>query len=70
MIIPKSCFKKKLALKKLYQVGENKIIKMLDILRIIKDNRKFEIILKNSLINDEIAKSIKHTENYLIDLDS
>ena len=45
-------------------MGEIKIMKMLDLLRIIKDNRKFEIILKNSLMNEEIAEQIKHTENF------
>ena len=55
-VIPKTCFKKKLSFKKLYNEGEKKIEKMLDLLRIIEDNRKFKIILKNSLMNDEIVK--------------
>ena len=42
---------------------------MLDLLKIIKDNRKFKIILKNSLMNKEILEQILHTENYQIDLD-
>ena len=43
---------------------------MTDLLRIIKNNRKFKIILKNSLMNKEIAEQMKHTEHYQINLDA
>ena len=42
---------------------------MLDLLKIIQNNRKFKIILKNSLMSEEIVEQLKHTENYQIDLD-
>ena len=46
-IVHKCCFKKKVAFEKLYNEGDKKIAKMLDLLRIVKDNRKFMVVLQN-----------------------
>lgn len=37
--------------------------------KIIRNNRTFKILLKNSLMNEKIAEQIKHTEKHLIDLE-
>jgi hypothetical protein len=50
-VMPTVFFKKKAAFQKLYNEGKQKIEKMLDLFKIIKDNRKFKIILKNSLMS-------------------
>ena len=50
-LVPKSCFKKKVAFEKLYNEGDKKIQKMLDLLRIVKDNRKFKVVLENSIMS-------------------
>ena len=49
--IPKFCFNKKNAFEKLYRKGDKKIEKMLDLLKMVKDNRKFKVVLKNSLMS-------------------
>ena len=49
--VHKSCFKKKIAFEKLYNEGNKKIEKMLDLLRIVKDNRKFKVVLENSIMS-------------------
>jgi hypothetical protein len=54
--VPKSCFKKKIAFEKLYYEGNKKIDKMLDLLRIVNDNRKFKVVLKNSIMSQEILE--------------
>jgi hypothetical protein len=63
-IIHKCCFNRKAAFEKLYNEGDKKIEKMLDLLRIVKDNRKFKVVLENSIMNKEILEQIKHTEYY------
>lgn len=57
-------------LTKLIELSENRIEKMLDISKMIRNNRLFKILLKNSFMNREVAEQIEHTEKYLIDLDS
>ena len=41
---------------------------MLDLLRIVKDSRRFKVVLENSIMNEEILEQIKHTEYYQINL--
>ena len=43
---------------------------MLDIKRLIRDNRNFKILLGNSLMSKEIIDKIRHVEKNLIDLES
>ena len=43
---------------------------MLDISKMMRNNRLFKILLKNAFLNMEVSQNIKHTEKYLIDLDS
>ena len=43
---------------------------MLDISKMMRNNRLFKILLKNSILNKQIAEKIQHTEKYLIDLES
>ena len=43
---------------------------MLDLSKIIKDNRTFKILLKNSIMKEEIKRNIKHTGKHIIDLES
>ena len=43
---------------------------MLDISKMMRNNRLFKILLKNSILNKKIADKIEHTEKYLIDLES
>jgi len=50
-IVHKCCFKKKAVFEKLYKEGDKKIEKMLDLLRIVKDNRKFKVVLENSIMS-------------------
>ena len=45
-----------------------KIVKMLDLLKMVKDNRKFKVLLKNSLMSQEISEHIKHTKKFFINL--
>ena len=64
------CFKNKNKLTKLIMESENRIEKMLDISKMMRNNRLFKILLKNAFLNMEVSQNIKHTEKYLIDLDS
>ena len=68
-VIPKTCFKNRVTLEKLYNKGTQKIERMLDLFKIIKDNRKFKIILQNSLMNQEVAEQLKRTEKFEINLE-
>ena len=43
---------------------------MLDLKRLIRDNRNFKILLNNSLMSKDIRDKIRHVEKNLIDLDS
>ena len=64
------CFKHKVVLTKLINESSKKIDKMLDISKMMRNNRLFKILLKNSILNKQIAEKIQHTEKYLIDLES
>lgn len=54
--MPISCFRKKYAFRKLYKEGATRIVKMLDIAKIIRDQRTFKVLLKNSLLNGAIRE--------------
>lgn len=69
LCFPVSLWPRKHAFVKLYKEGAKNIEKMLDLSKIIKNNRTFKILLKNSLMNTKIAKQLKHTEKHLIDLE-
>ena len=51
---PIRCWKKGPRLKKLYKNGEKRINKMINLPKLVKDNRNFKILLKNSLLSPEI----------------
>lgn len=59
-----------MVLTKLINESSKKIDKMLDISKMMRNNRLFKILLKNSILNKQIAEKIQHTEKYLIDLES
>jgi hypothetical protein len=46
--IPLNCFRRRKAFLKLYNEGNEKIEKMLDLLKIVKTNRKTKAIIKNT----------------------
>ena len=68
--IPKQIWKNQDKFTKLYDEGTVRIEKMLDIKRLIRDNRNFKILLGNSLMSKEIIDKIRHVEKNLIDLES
>ena len=57
-------------LTKLYETGESKIEKELDIIWIMSTLRNMKIILRNSMMSDEVLEQMKHTKKNLINLDS
>ena len=67
--IPKLFWKNKEPILKLYQEGSSKIEKMLDLSKMIKNNRTFKILLKNTLLNKDVQNQIKHTSKNLINLE-
>ena len=57
-------------LTKLYELGESKIEKELDIIWIMNTLRNVKIILRNSMMSDEVVEQMKHTKKNLINLDT
>ena len=57
-------------LTKLYQVGESRIERELDIIKIMNTLRNVKIILRNSMMSDEVLEQMRHTNKNLINLDS
>ena len=43
---------------------------MMDISKMMRNNRLFKTLFKNSILNKKIKDQIEHTEKYLIDIDS
>ena len=68
--IPKQIWKNQDKFNKLFDEGTIRIEKMLDLKRLIRDNRNFKILLNNSLMSKDIRDKIRHVEKNLIDLDS
>jgi hypothetical protein len=51
---PVFCFRKKAIFERLYDRGQERIEKELDIVKIIKSIRNIKILMKNSFMDDEI----------------
>ena len=68
--ISEYCFKHKYKFNKLFNESTRKINKMLDISKMMRNNRLFKTLFKNSILNKKIKDQIEHTEKYLIDIDS
>jgi hypothetical protein len=67
--VPECCWEKKQKFKKLLEESERKIDKQADIVRIMHNLLKLKILLKNSLMSQEIEHKMHHSEKFLIDLD-
>ena len=55
--------------KKLYRVGENRIEKELNIVKIMKNIKDIKICLRNSIMDDRTKYEIRHSNKKVIDLD-
>ena len=49
--------------------GKRRIEKELDIVKIMKSIRNVKILMKNSLMSDEVAFNLAHAQKNLINLD-
>lgn len=65
-----SCSKKNSKLTKLYKKAENRINKELDIVKILTNVRNLKILLKNSMIDEQVRFEIAHADKNLISLDT
>ena len=66
----KMCFSKVDKFSKLYEKGEERIEKQLDVIKLIHNLQKIKILMKNSLMSPEIEHQMLHSEKFLIDLDN
>jgi len=55
--------------KKLYRIGENRIEKELNIVKIMKNIKDIKICLRNSIMDDRVKFEIGHTNKKVIDVD-
>lgn len=67
--VPECCWAKKEKFKKLIEDSQQKIDKQADIVRIMHNLLKLKILLKNSIMSQEIEHKMHHSEKFLIDLD-
>lgn len=51
------------------ELGNEKIEESLDLVKIIKDLRNFEILVSNSILNNDALKLLNHSRRNVIDLD-
>ena len=58
--VPKLFWKNKVQITKLYKEGHQRIEKMLDLSKIIRNNRTFKILIKNTLMSDDVQNQLKH----------
>ena len=54
---------------KLYEQGVQRVDRMLDIVTIINELKNIKILMENTVLNDEVKDSIKHSKDNLIILD-
>mmetsp|Transcript_41069 Transcript_41069/g.62446 ORF Transcript_41069/g.62446 Transcript_41069/m.62446 type:complete len:197 (-) Transcript_41069:488-1078(-) len=54
---------------KLYNIGERRLTKALDVSKIIKNLKDIKITLRHSIMTDAIKREIAHTNKKIIDLD-
>ena len=55
---------------KLYERGQDRIESELNIVKIMKSMRDMKILMKNSLMDNQIRYQIKHSEKNILNLDS
>ena len=67
--VPKLFWDNKVQIIKLYKEGQNRIDKMLDLSKIIKNNRTTKILIKNTLMSEDVQYRLKHSSKNIIDLE-
>jgi hypothetical protein len=60
---------KKRQYQRLYDKGQERIEEQLDIVKLLRNLKDMNILLKSSLMSKKVLFDIQHAENYLIDVD-
>lgn len=66
----KCCFKKKDKLTHLYEESEEKLANQLDIIKIVQNMQKMKLMLRSSMMTQEIETQMQHSKKFVIDLDA